>query len=344
MRLLFGFRDCAVPALRWRSHFYLAAVVNSTEHPYLQGIVPPLITPLLNDDKLDVAALEILVEHLLRGGVHGLFILGTTGEFASLSPRLQRDLIPLAVDLVAGRAPVLVGITSSCLPESIELAKVAAESGAQAVVATTPFYFDISQQELLCYTRRLASTIPLPLVLYNMPQRSGVVFSVETIQALLDLETIVGIKDSSGDVSYFERVVAAGSSRQDFAILMGQEALIERALEMGAHGGVPGSANVFPSLFVKLYEACRGGKHSFIADCRAAIARVHQVLYADYQVSSDGIAPVKFALQQMGIGNGIMASPLASLHDTKAATISAALSKFHQEFGHLLGNNSAVGT
>lgn len=318
--------------------------MNSTEHPDLHGIVPPLVTPLLNDDKLDVAALEILVEHLLRGGVHGLFILGTTGEFASLSPRLQRDLIPLAMDLVAGRAPVLVGITSSCLSESMELAKLAAESGARAVVATTPFYFDISQEELLCYTKRLASTIPLPLVLYNMPQRSGVAFSVETIQALLDLETIIGIKDSSGDVSYFERVVAAASIRQDFAVLMGQELLIERALEMGAHGGVPGSANVFPALFVKLYKACQRGTHPNIAEFRAAIARIHQTLYADYQVSSDGIAPVKFALQQMGIGNGIMASPLASLNNTKAATISAALSNFHHEFGHLLGNDSAVVT
>src|SRR5579862_6324757 len=134
----------------------------------LEGIVPPLVTPLAGPDELDHGGLERLLEHVLKGGVHGVFILGTSGEGPSLGYRLRRELISKACRLVAGRVPVLVGITDTSLVEALAVARHAAESGAEAVVASTPYYFPAGQPELIKFIRQLVSELPLPLYLYNM--------------------------------------------------------------------------------------------------------------------------------------------------------------------------------
>jgi 4-hydroxy-tetrahydrodipicolinate synthase len=147
------------------------------------GIVPPLVTPLLAADAIDVGGLERLVEHVVSGGVHGLFVLGTTGEGPSLSHRLQKELIDRVVRLVAGRVPVLVGISDTSMEESLSLARAAATSGADAVVATTPYYFPAGQEPLVRWGRDLASHVPLPLLLYNMPEMTKVVLEPDTSSA-----------------------------------------------------------------------------------------------------------------------------------------------------------------
>src|SRR5580698_7635322 len=144
----------------------------------LTGIVPPMVTPLRGRDELDVAGLERLVEHILAGGVHGLFLLGTTGEGPSLSYRLRRELIERACRSVAGRVPVLVGITDTAFVEAVGLARFAAEAGAQALVLAPPFYYPNSQPELLEYIRHIAPELPLPLFLYNMPTHTKTVIEV----------------------------------------------------------------------------------------------------------------------------------------------------------------------
>src|SRR5690554_2454801 len=132
----------------------------------LTGIIPPLVTPLLDNDTLDVRGLERLIEHTISGGVHGIFILGTTGEFAGLSYKLRRELTERTCKLVKGRVPVLVGITDSAFTESLNLAKIAANCGADAVVLAPPYYFAASQPELLEYLQRIMAQMPLPLFLY----------------------------------------------------------------------------------------------------------------------------------------------------------------------------------
>ena len=211
----------------------------------IRGIIPPLVTPLTEQGKLDTEGLSRLVEHVLDGGVHGLFILGTTGEGPSLSKDLQVEVIRQTTKLVDGRLPVLVGITHPSLQESHDLAKVAADSGCDAVVAAPPYYFDIGQVELEGYFKQLAAQSPLPLVLYNMPAMTDISVSVEVARHLVEEECIVAIKDSSGDLAYFAELLAITKQHRGFPVLIGPEGLLAESLRMGGSGGVSGGANAW---------------------------------------------------------------------------------------------------
>ena len=151
--------------------------------PVLRGIVPPMVTPLTDRDTLDHEGLPRLVEHLIGGGVHGLFILGTTGEGPSLSYRLRCELIERVSELAAGRVPLLVCITDTSFVESVNLAGHAADAKAAAVVLAPPYYFPAGQPELLEYVEHLVAELPLPLVLYNMPSHTKTAFSTETLRS-----------------------------------------------------------------------------------------------------------------------------------------------------------------
>src|SRR5690606_37315464 len=187
------------------------------------------------------------------------FILGTTGEAPSLSYRLRRELIEQVCRLVDGRVPVLVGITDTAFTESVTLAKVAADAGAAAVVLATPYYFPAGQTELIGYVEHIAAELPLPLVLYNMPSLTKVWFEIETLKQLAPIERIIGIKDSSGDLAYFARLMELKALRPDWSVMIGPEALLGDAMRCGGDGGVSGGANIAPRLFVDLYEALAGG-------------------------------------------------------------------------------------
>ena len=221
----------------------------------LRGIIVPMVTPLLERDKLDVAGLERLIEHILTGGVQGVFILGTTGEAPSLSYRLRSELIQRVCDHVKKRVPVLVGITDTSFVESINISCKAKNAGAQAIVLAPPYYFPAGQSELLEYLDHLTRELPLPLFLYNMPSYTKLVFEPETIRAAAEYPGIVGIKDSSGNMVYFRRLQSLLKDHPDFSLLMGREELLAEAFLLGGHGGVCGGANLIPELYVELYNA-----------------------------------------------------------------------------------------
>ena len=172
----------------------------------LTGIIPPMVTPLRARDELDIAGLEKLLEHILSGGVSGLFILGTTGEGPSLSYRLRREFIERVCQQVKRRVPVLVGITDTAFVESVNLARQAADCGADAVVAAPPYYMPEGQPELQEWLDHLVPELPLPLFLYNMPPLTKVSYEIETVRHALDHPRIIGLKDSSGDLNYFKNV------------------------------------------------------------------------------------------------------------------------------------------
>ncbi len=226
----------------------------------LRGIIPPLITPLLEQDRLDHEGLERLIERTLAAGVHGLFMLGSTGEGPSLSARLRREVIERTCGQVAGRVPVLVGITDASFTDAVAMAEHAAGAGASAVVHAGPYYFPISQLELTTTIETLSERVPVPLFLYNMPSHTKVHFELDTVRRLLHAPNVAGIKDSSGQLVYFKKLVQLASARPGFAVLIGPEELLAEAIFMGAHGGVTGGANVDPALFVALYEAARSAR------------------------------------------------------------------------------------
>lgn len=275
----------------------------------LRGIIPPMVTPLADRDSLDVAGLERLIEHILAGGVHGLFILGTTGEGPSLSRRLKCELIERACAQVQGRVPVLVGITDTSFVESVNLANKAKDSGAQAAVLAPPYYFPAGQAELLEYIQRLTPELPLPLFLYNMPAYTKVTFEYETLQAAAEISTIVGVKDSSGSMIYFHQLQSLLGDRPDFTLLMGQEEMLAEAVLLGGHGGVPGGANLAPRLYVDLYNAACSGDLLAVKSLHRKVMQISSSIYSVGSYESRFLKGLKCALSCMGICSDFLAEP-----------------------------------
>ncbi|MCA8982395.1 MAG: dihydrodipicolinate synthase family protein [Planctomycetaceae bacterium] len=288
------------------------------------GIIPPLVTPLSGRDELDRMGLSRLIEHVLAGGVHGLFILGSTGEAPSLSYRLRREFIDSVCALVAGRKPVLVGITDTSFVESVELARHAARAGADALVLSTPYYFPAGQTELLDYVRHITEELPLPLMLYNMPSLTKVWFEMETLERLTEIERIVGLKDSSGDLAYLEQAVGLKRLRPDWSIMLGPEALLVEAMRLGADGGVSGGANILPRLFVDCYNACLGDNPAQIEYTLRQILELQQI-YDIGKYASRYIKATKSALSILGICNDFLAEPFHHFKEPERLKVAAIL-------------------
>ncbi len=276
----------------------------------LQGIIPPMVTPLRDRDTLDLTGLERLVEHILDGGVHGLFILGTTGEGPSLSYRLRTELIDRTCRHVNGRVPVLVGITDTVFTESVRLAHAAAKAGASAVVVAPPYYFSMSQPELLEYVQQLVAEVPLPMFLYNIPSHTKTGFELETVRRAAELPDVLGIKDSSSDMIYFHGLISLFRDRPDFTVLIGPEELLGESLLLGGHGGVNGGANLYPRLYVQLYEAAQQRDLDRLTALHSEVMRISTEIYSVGQSESSYLRGLKCALSIVGICEDFMAEPL----------------------------------
>lgn len=287
----------------------------------LHGIIPPLATPLLDRDTLDVDGTERLVEHVLAGGVHGLFVLGTTGEGPSLSHDLQHKFVELVCEQVGGRVPVLVGVTDPSLRESVELAQGAEAAGAAAIVAAAPYYFAISQSELLYHMRQLAHESPLPLVLYNMPSCVKVSFEPDTVRACLEMDEIIGLKDSSGNLDYFRQVRAIADQRAGFALLIGPEEKLAVAMGLGADGGVSGGANLEPQTYVGLYEAAVRGDDAEVARLHERILAISATIYRAEPQNSRIIKGLKCSLGTLGLCSDFVMPPFEPVSETLRETI-----------------------
>lgn len=280
----------------------------SESKPSFHGIVPPLVTPLSDFDTIDEEGTKRLLDHVIAGGVHGVFILGTTGEAPSLGYQLRRDFIRLVCEIVQDQIPVLVGVTDTAFVETLALAKVAKDAGATAAVLTTPYYFPAGQTELTRYVGHVMEEMPLPLMLYNMPSLTKVWFEIDTLRELTKHEQIVGVKDSSGDIKYFEQLVSLKEQRPDWSLLIGPEHLTAQAVHLGGDGGVNGGANVYPDLFVSLYEAASQQDHDEVAVLTQRVEKLQQI-YNVGKYASRHIKATKCALSINGICSDHMAEP-----------------------------------
>lgn len=275
----------------------------------LRGIIPPMVTPLSDRDTLDVAGLERLIEHILAGGAHGIFILGTTGEAPGLSYRLRYELIARTCGQVAGRVPVLVGITDTSFVESLNTAGKARDAGAQAVVLAPPYYFPAGQLELLEYLEHLVPALPLPLFLYNMPSLTKLVFEPETVRKAADIPGIAGLKDSSANMIYFHQLQTLLNDRPDFSLFIGPEELLGETLLLGGHGGICGGANFFPKLYVDLYRAAVKKDVDETMRLHRKVMRISNTIYSVGKYGSSYLKGVKCSLALLGICSDFMAEP-----------------------------------
>lgn len=287
------------------------------------GVIPPLVTPMVARDQLDYAGLERLIEHVLAGGVHGLFVLGTTGEAPSLSYPLRREMIDETIRRVSNRVPVLVGITDTSFVETVRLAKHAASCGADGLVVSAPYYFPAGQTELKFYIDELMPQLPLPVMLYNIPSLTKVSFEIDTLEYLGRHERIVGVKDSSGDLDYFTRLVELKKRRPDWSLMIGPEALLAESLQRGGDGGVAGGANLCPKWFVDVYRAVRE-QNSTWNELQVKIERL-QAIYSIGKYASRFIKGTKCGLSLMGICDDFLADPFHRFRPDDRARVSSIL-------------------
>jgi 4-hydroxy-tetrahydrodipicolinate synthase len=293
----------------------------------LKGIIPPMITPLLNYDKLDSQGISNLIEHLISGGVHGLFILGTNGEAPSLSYELRKELIKKTCEQVNNRIPVLVGITDTSIKGSIDLSEYSKSVGADAVVVAPPYYFPVSQAEMVDYFEALVPKLALPFLVYNMPSHTKIHLSLETVKIAKDLGAL-GIKDSSGDLFYLYTLIDEFKNSPDFSIITGTELFLPETIMNGGHGSVAGGANMFPKLFVNLYEASLRKDHEVIADLRNQVMKIYNSIYSVGQYTSRITKGTKCALSTMNICNDYMAPPLNRFNPAERKQIEKYVGEF----------------
>ena len=297
---------------------------NTLKKP-MTGIIPPLVTPLLDNDKLDIDGLERLIERLIKGGVHGLFILGTTGEAQSISYRLRHEMIKETCRINAGRLPVLVCISDTSIVESIHLAHVGAECGASAVVSAPPYYFAPGQPELAEFYEDLIPQLPLPIFLYNMPSHTKVNFAPATIQRIARNPQVVGFKDSSANAVYFQSVMYSMKDRQDFSMLVVPEEITSECVLLGGHGGINGGANMFPELYVDLYHAAVARDMETVSRLQPLVMQISSSIYTVGQHGSSYLKGLKCALSLLGVCDDFVAAPFHRFNAPEREKIRKAL-------------------
>ena len=280
-----------------------------------------MVTPLKDWDTLDNQGIEKLINHILKGGVHGLFVLGTTGEAPSLSHQLRKEVIKRTLDQVGTKVPVLVGITDTSFIETINIAEFAAEAGASAVVLAPPYYFPAGQFELIEYIEHLEQRLPLPLFLYNMPTHTKMIFEPETVKKASELPGVIGLKDSSGNMVYFHQLQQLFRDQDDFKLFVGPEELLGETLVLGGHGGVCGGANLIPELYVSMYETSKAGDLKKMSELHERIMQVSSSIYSVGKYKSSYLKGLKCALSIMDLCNDFMAEPFHKFRETERGII-----------------------
>lgn len=297
-------------------------MATQTNKPAFSGIIPPMVTPLLSDNlTLDVEGVKHLVEHLVSGGVHGIFILGTTGESTSLSYKTREQLIVESCKAVNGRVPVFVGITDTSIEESVHLALVAQNAGAAAVVAAPPYYYGLGQEELYKYYWSLADQVNLPLFLYNMPSHTKINIDVKTVVRLSEHPNIIGLKDSSANAVYFQSLCYL--LKTNFSLLVGPEEITAETVLMGGNGGVNGGANLFPKLYVALYNAAIAKDFARIEELQDLVMEISTRIYTVGSYGSSYLKGLKGALSALGIVNGNIAPPFTTFDEKEMTKVIA---------------------
>lgn len=238
----------------------------------LKGIVVPIVTPMNEDESINTDELRRQVDRQIEAGIHGIFPFGTNGEGYILNFDEKKLVLQTVIDQVAGRVPVYAGTGCISTKETIEQCKMAMDCGADVLSVITPSFAKASQHELIVHYETVAAAVPeAPIVLYNIPARTGNALAPETVAELAQIDNIVGAKDSSGDWTNLSAYIEL-TKDMDFAVLSGNDSLILKALQAGAKGAIAGCANVYPKNMVGIYENFKKGDLEAAQKCQDAVA------------------------------------------------------------------------
>jgi 4-hydroxy-tetrahydrodipicolinate synthase len=271
-----------------------------------KGIVPALITPMTPDEEIDEQGLRTLVDKLIEAGVHGLFVLGTNGEFISLSEPEKLRIARIAVDQARSRVPVIAGTGAYATRDVIALNRKMEDVGVDAVSVVTPYFNGATQAELFTHYERIARATALPVMLYTIPAKAGVTLNVDTVRRLADIPNIRGIKDSGGDFDRLLQLIAL--RRDDFAVFTGTDSMILWTLIAGGDGAVAATTNAVPGVVMSIWNDFQRGDI-------AAARRAQESLRALREAFALGTLPVvlKTAAQMLGMPAGPARAPAQPL-------------------------------
>lgn len=225
----------------------------------IKGIIPPIITPMNEDESVNEAELRNQVNRQIEGGVHGLFPFGTNGEGYILNEQEKEQVLRIVIDETKGRIPVYAGTGCISTKDTIRQSKMAMELGADVLSIITPSFAAASQNELYEHYKAVAAAVDMPIVLYNIPARTGNALAPATVAKLSKIDNIVGAKDSSGNFDNMLQYIEQTRDSEDFAVLSGNDSLILWNLLAGGAGGIAGCANVFPEVMASIYDAFMAG-------------------------------------------------------------------------------------
>jgi dihydrodipicolinate synthase/N-acetylneuraminate lyase len=291
----------------------------------IKGVIVPMVTPFTAAGELDERATVALLEHIGGAGC-APFVLGTTGESASIPRGPKNQLVRLAVRRRVNGLPVYAGISGNCLRDSIAAAERFADWGVDAVVAHLPTYYPLNSDEMLCYYERLVEAVPGPLVLYNIPATTHSSIPVDVVDRLSFHPRIIGFKDSERDLPRLEEGLRLWARRTDFSFLVGWARQSAYALSKGAHGIVPGTGNAVPTLYAALYEAAISG-HTETAFQYQELTDLVADLHQDDRSIGQSLAALKAILHGLGLCQPHVQPPLLPVTSDELRELEAGMSR-----------------
>lgn len=285
----------------------------------VRGIFPPMCTPLTDGFEVDVPSLRRLVDYLIENGVHGIFVLGSTGEMTLLTQQQRALVLRTTVDAVRARVPIVAGAFDSSTARAIENGAMAREAGVDGLVLTAIYYYRPSQREMIDHFRAVRTAVGLPLLAYDIPDTVQVRFETATLKSLADEGTILGVKDTTGNLESFRRLMMA-TKDSGLRVFTGDQNMLDVALRMGAHGGVPGLANVLPREYAQLYDRCMAGDWAEAASLQERMCaffwEMTTICDGSYSSTSAWLGGDKAALKLRGVTRTNRVSP--PLHSFEA--------------------------
>lgn len=299
-----------------------ACPVSNIQSPLFTGCATALVTPFLPDGSVDLPALKRLIVRQMNSGIDALVLLGTTGEPSTISTEERETIIRTGVELSDGRIPVIIGTGSSDTRKAIEYARQAKRLRADGQLCVTPYYNKTTQQGLVRHFSSILDACALPMILYNVPSRTGMSLSVQTAAALAKHPNTAGIKEASGSVSYAAEILQATGER--LPLYCGNDDAITALMALGASGAISVCSNVVPLQTRALTHACLNGCFDEAKDIQLALLPLIKLLFS--QVNP---IPVKAALDMMGFIQDVLRLPLTPMEEPQRSELKALLENWH---------------
>jgi 4-hydroxy-tetrahydrodipicolinate synthase len=284
-----------------------------------EGTMPALITPFTKDDKIDREGLQRNIEFVEDGGVAGIVPCGTTGESATLSAREHEEVIEIAVE--CSKVPVIAGTGSNNTGEALQFTKHAADAGVDGVLLISPYYNKPNPAGLLAHFTKIAEAVDVPMVMYNVPSRTGQDMPLEVIVELAKVENIVGIKEASGKVEKVSQILE-NTADEDFAVISGEDSLTLPILSVGGSGVISVAANIVPDRMSNMVNAALSGDYETARKIHFEIAPLIRALFLETNP-----IPVKKAAELSGLASGNLRLPLAPLSEPNTQKVADELRK-----------------